>query len=457
MKISQRLLKAVNKICLVIILSQLCVFNALAALPISVDEVPIPSLAPMLDRVQASVVTVTAEAVVTTRYDQFDDPFFRRFFDQRRLPARQQTTKLVGVIVGVGDNEAYVLTNERFLRGASNVNVTLHTGEVFKAVLVGLDTTFDLALLKIKASYLTAIELGDSSKLRVGDFVVSIGDPLGEQNTIVSGIVSSPAKLDSLKQYQHFIHSDAAVGSGILVDLHGRLIGVNIAQSSQTESNARIGFSTPVNMAIKIKHQLIKYGTPQRGFLSVQIQDLTQQLASAFDLQQTDGVVITNVIAGSSAALAGLQVGDVVLQAGKHTIKSRKDLMTIIGQRFAGESLNLTVMQKGQQKNINVELESSTKASKSGTLIHPHLEGATLNNLDAVKLNLDESIKGVLVSQVKKGSVAWKHGLRDNDVITSVNRQKVTNLDTFRKAISSQEVLMLNIVRGSGAMFLLLQ
>jgi len=329
--------------------SCLNVVSAQAALPLAVDDVAVPSLAPMLDRVQASLVSVSSEATVQVRRDPFDDPFFRRFFDQRRSATRKREARSVGVIVDA--QQGYVLTNEHSVRGASKIVITLEDSRTFSGVLVGTDPSFDLALVKIDAIGLTAIEMGDSSGLRVGDFVVSIGDPIGEQNTIVSGIVSAAAKPNSLKQYQHYIQSDAAVGSGVLVDLKGRLVGLNIAQSTQTASNSRIGFSTPVNMAMKVKTQLVKYGTPQRGFLAVRVQDLTQQLASAFDLKQTGGVVITSVTEGSSAEDSGLQTGDVVLKAANQAVKSRKDLMSIIGSQFSGETLDLTILRKGRRCN----------------------------------------------------------------------------------------------------------
>ena len=256
---------------LVAIFSQ---YTMATTLPLAVDDVPVPSLAPMLERVQKSIVSITSEATINVRRDPFDDPFFRRFFDQRRSSAtRKKETRSVGVII---DAEAgYVLTNEHAVRGATSISITLGTGQVFNGVLVGTDSAFDLAVVKLDSAEpdsveldsveldpveLSSIDLGDSSQLRVGDFVVSIGDPLGDQNTVLSGIISSPAKPNSLKQYQHFIQSDAAVGSGVLVNLRGELIGLNIAQSSSTASNSRIGFSTPINQAMKVTSQLVQYG-----------------------------------------------------------------------------------------------------------------------------------------------------------------------------------------------------
>ena len=458
MKVNFRLMLShtmIIKSMVLLVISSLANIAIATSLPLAIDEVPVPSLAPMLEKVQASLVTVSSEATVQVRRDPFDDPFFRRFFDQRRSSVRKREMQSVGVIIDA--EQGYVLTNEHAIRGASSIDVKLESGRVFEGVLVGIDPNYDLALIKIDPADLTAIEIGDSSSLRIGDFVVSIGDPFGEQNTIVSGIVSSPARPNSLKQYQHFIHSDAAVGSGVLVNLKGQLIGLNIAQSSSTAANAKIGFSTPVNMAMRVSSQLAKFGTPQRGFVSVRVQDLTQQLALAFDLDQVGGVVVTKVSAGSKAAESGIEVGDVVLTAGGQPIRNRKELTTIVNQQFAGDILSLTVLRQGQEIAIETVLESSSIVSKVGTLIHRQLEGATLNELGDGQQDLGLRNGGVIVSKVIKGSVAWDHGVRENDVITSVNRTPVKDLASFREAIKDQDVLMLNIVRGSGAMYVLLQ
>lgn len=438
------------------VLSSVVATSVQAILPVAVDEVPVPSLAPMLERVQASLVTVVSEATVQVRQNRFDDPFFRRFFDQHRSSStRRREARSVGVVIDA--EQGYVLTNEHSVRGASKIAIVLDNGVELDGTLVGTDSNFDVALIKVEPKGLTAITLGDSSNLRIGDFVISIGDPLGDQNTIVSGIISAPAKPNSINQYQHYIQSDAAVGSGVLVNLNGQLVGLNIGQSSQTAANSRIGFSTPINMALKVKHQLVKYGTPQRGFLAVRLQDMNPQLASAFDVQQTGGVVITSVTEGSAAEKSGLQVGDVVLRAGSYFINSRKDLITLISQQFAGESLRLTILRKGQQQEVITVLESLQRASKVGTLIHRQLDGATLANMDSQQSQTNVVDGGVLVREVVKGSVAWDHGVRQNDIITSVNRKPVSDLDSFRQAIADQDVLMLNIVRGNGAMFVLLQ
>jgi serine protease Do/serine protease DegQ len=429
--------------------------SAKASLPLAVDGQVLPSLAPMVERVQASLVRISVTTPVQARRDALDDPFFRRFFDQRRQSnSRPREIFATGVVVD--GLQGFILTNEHSVRGSNKVKVTLDGGRDVDGLVIGADSASDVALIQVEVAGLTAIGMADSSRLRVGDFVVSIGDPLGEENTLVTGVISALARNNSLQVHQNFIRSDAAVGPGVLVNLKGEMVGLNIAKSAQTAGNLRIGFSTPVNMALRVKEHLLKFGTPQRGFLAIQVQDLTPELASAFNIRQAGGAVISNVIDGSTADQAGLEIGDVVLEAGTQQITRSNDLRAIIGQQFAGDILNMTVARAGGKVVLQPVLESSTRVSRKGTMLHHQLEGVTFKEIDARQVSTNVE-GGVLVSQVRQGSVAWEHGLRANDVIVSANRKSVSDLNSLRKAIEGKQVLMLNIVRGNGSMFLLLQ
>lgn len=428
--------------------------DAVATLPVEVDGQRLPSLAPMVERVQNSLVRIAVKSRSSARRDPFDDPFFRRFFDQRRPAAKNAELYAVGVVVD--SLQGLILTNEHSVRSISNVKVTLNDGREVQGQVVGADSTADVAVIKIDATDLTAISIANSKELRVGDFVVSIGDPLGGDNTLATGIVSALAKRNSAQAHQNFIRSDAATGPGVLVNLNGELVGLNIAKSAQTAGSLRIGFSTPVNTILRVQEQLVRYGATQRGVLAVQVQDLTPDLAKAFDITQSGGAVITSVGEGSNADVAGLEVGDVVLRAGSQAVRRSNDLRSIIGQQFAGDTLPMTIARQGEQLSLQPILEPVSKAAKLGTMIHHQLEGATFKELDARKVSTNQP-NGVLVSQVKPGSVAWDHGVRENDLIVSANRKSVGDLSSFRNAIEGEEVLMLNIVRGNGALFLLLQ
>ena len=428
--------------------------NVRAALPTEVDGQTLPSLAEMVEKVQASMVRIAVQPRASARRDPFDDPFFRRFFDSRRSAKRNREVFTNGVVV---DAElGFILANESAVRGASNLKVILSDGREVEGSVIGSDATTNVAVIMVSASGLKAIELGNSDSLRVGDFVVSIGDPFGTENTLVTGLVSALAQKNSLQAYQNFIRTDAAVGPGVLVDLRGALVGLNIAKSASTVGSAKIGFATPVNMALRVKQQVLDYGTPQRGFLAVQIQDLTPSLARAFSIEEKNGAVVTSVSADSTAEQAGLEVGDVVLEVDAQGINKGDDLRYIIGQHFAGDRIAMTVARQGQKVYLKPVLESSTSPSKKGQMIHFQLEGATFKEVDTQAVSTATK-QGVRVSAVEKGSVAWRHGVRDDDLIVSANRKPVANLEGLRSAISGEDVLMLNIVRDSGALFLLLQ
>lgn len=435
-----------------LLLGVLFSFDADAALPLAVEGQALPSLAPVIERVQDSLVRVSIPPRVRSRRAPFSDPFFRRFLDQGR---NQNSPSFVTGVVIDGDN-GLILANEHSVRGASKLKVTLNDGRIVDGEVVGSDLNSDVALIKVNVIGLKTIGFVDSNAIRVGDFVISIGDPFDGRNTIVTGVVSALAIKNGMQPHQKFIQSDAAVGSGILVDLNGDLVGLNIAKSAQTASSLRIGFSTPTSLALRVKAQLLKYGSPQRGMLALQVQDLTPDLARAFNIQQQGGVVITGVGPGSSAEAAGIVVGDVVLEAGSQTIRRSDDLRNLIAQQFAGDTLPMTIVRRGERLQLSPLLDSSVRASNKGTMIHHHLQGATFSNIDArlASTNVEE---GVLVRSVKKGSVAWGHGVRANDVIVSANRKSVGNVESLTKAIAGQDVLMLNVVRGNGALFLLLQ
>ena len=429
---------------------------AAAALPVAVDGQALPTLAPMLEKVQKSVVSISSDISQKPSNDGFyDDPFFRRFFDQRRSKrARNRDLAAAGVIVDA--ENGYILTNEHSIAGASKIAVTFSDGREVPAQLIGVDKVSDVAVIKVEADDLTQISLGDSDAIRVGDFVVSVGDPLGSQSTITSGLISALSKSGSLRNHQNFIQSDAGYGPGILVNLRGDLIGLNISQVAQTAGSTRIGFSTPVNLAMKIKQQIIDFGAPQRGFLAVQVQDLTPELASVFNIASRRGVVVTSVAKDSSADQSGVHVGDVILSEDKQKISRTNDLRTLIGRHFSGDTLDLLVLRNGIETRVQALLESSAKPSSVGTMIHHQLDGATFNEV-SVAQGGSTPTNGVLATKVKKGSVAWNNGVRSNDLIISANRRQVSTLDDFRSAISNKDVLMLNIERGDGALFLLLK
>ncbi|MBX2849299.1 MAG: DegQ family serine endoprotease [Acidiferrobacterales bacterium] len=435
-----------------------------AALPMVVEGQPLPSLAPMLQRVEGSVVNIATEAEVTIRRQAnpfLDDPFFRRFFEQESTQPRSQKRQGLGSGVVFDAAEGLILTNAHVIEGADKITVTLKDGREAIAQLVGTDKDSDVAVIQIGLNNLNQIPLGNSDVLQVGDFVVAIGNPFGLRQTVTSGIVSALGRSGlGIENYEDFIQTDASINpgnsGGALVNLRGELVGINTAIVAPSGGNVGIGFSIPINMALQIKDQLVQHGEVQRGRLGVRVQDLTPDLAEAFDIKQTRGAIITKVEAGSMADKAGVTPGDVIVKANNRDISKGADLRNTIGLLRVGDRLSLEVMRGNKKSVITTTIGDIEVDSSVGENLNARLQGATFSELsdDQLSSGLEG---GVLVSDVQQDTVAWYHGLRPGDIIVSANRKAVRNLDNFRMAISRQDVLLLNIVRANGALFLLLQ
>jgi len=429
-----------------------------AALPVAVDGQQLPTLAPMLEKVQKSVVSISTDLQLKLEAERgLGDPFFRRFVGQQEVRKRHRLLAAAGVVIDA--QNGYILTNEHSISGANKITVTFSDGASVPAQLLGVDKVSDVAVIQVdmkNLDHLTEIDIGDSNTMRVGDFVVSVGDPLGSQSTITSGLISALGKGGVLKKHQNFIQSDAGYGPGILVNLRGEFIGLNIARVAQTAGSTRIGFSTPSNLALQLQKQIVEFGVPQRGYLALQTQDLTAELVKAFGLSEGYGAVVTRVAKGSTAEKAGILVGDVVLKMDGKVINRSRDLRILVNYQFAGDVVALTVLRDGEEVSLVSVLDSSNKSLRMATMIHHQLDGATFNEVAPGQLSGDV-LGGVLATKVEKNSIAWNHGVRANDLVVSANRKKVKSLTDFRQAISNKDVLMLNIVRDDGALFLLLQ
>jgi len=435
-----------------------------AALPIAVDGEQLPTLAPMLEGVQDAVVNISTEAEVKIRrrYSPFfDDPFFRRFFEQNGNQPRSRKRQGLGSGVVFDAAEGLILTNAHVIQGADRITVNLKDGRDADAIVIGFDKDSDVAVIKIELEGLRAIPLGDSDVLRVGDFVVAIGNPFGLRQTVTSGIVSALGRSGlGIESYEDFIQTDASINpgnsGGALVNLRGELVGINTAIIAPSGGNVGIGFSIPINLALQVKDQIVEFGEVQRGRLGVRIQDLTPELAEAFDIERSKGAIITKVEKGSMAEVSGIKAGDVVISANDKAITKGSDLRNAIGLLRIGGRLDLQVMRGGESKLISTIIGDLAVDSTVGKNLNTRLEGASFSDLDDQQLSKGLE-GGVLVSSVEKNSAAWYNGVRPNDIIVSANRKAVRDLDSFRMAIAKQEVLLLNIVRGNGALFLLLQ
>jgi Do/DeqQ family serine protease len=435
-----------------------------AALPL-VDSQgkPLPSLAPMLERTMPAVVNIATSGHVRVQESPlFSDPFFRHFFNLPDQQPREQRTQALGSGVIVDAEKGYIMTNNHVIEKADAITVTLKDGRSFKAKLIGTDPETDIAVVQIHASGLTAIKMADSDKLRVGDFVVAIGNPFGLGQTVTSGIVSALGRSGlGIEGYEDFIQTDASINpgnsGGALVDLDGELIGINTAIFSQSGGNIGIGFAIPINMAHEIMTQLIAHGEVKRGQLGAQAQDLTPDLVQAFNLPSgRAGAVITKVTPNSAADKAGLKAGDIVIDVNGRPVRDASDLRNYIGVLRVGEKVNLQILREGKRETLKAEVEQPKSSQVTGKAVNPQLEGAKFSDITEGN-PLYGQIEGVLVTDVDAGSPAWRAGLRKGDVIVSANRKQVKNLADMERAVKGSSSLLLNIQRGDMALFLYLQ
>jgi serine protease Do/serine protease DegQ len=432
-----------------------------AALPATVDGQPLPTLAPMLERATPAVVNIATESRVALRRNPLlDDPFFRHFFNIPDQP-RQRRAQSVGSGVVVDARHGYVITNHHVVEGADTITVTLNDGRQLDAKVIGSDPESDVAVIRIPNGKLTALPLADSDRLRVGDFVVAIGNPFGLGQTVTSGIVSALGRTGlGIQGYEDFIQTDASINpgnsGGALVNLRGELVGVNTAIIAPGGGNVGIGFAIPSNMVARLMSQIVKHGSVRRGQLGVSVQDLTPELARAFNIPANQGAVIAQVVPRSAAAKAGLREGDVVLRVNDRLIRDAGSLRNAIGHLEVGASVQLEVLRNGRSLNIDARVGEYVPDKAEGDDLNPRLAGAIFEDIGPTS-PLAGKVQGVLVVRVESGSPAARAGLRSNDVITAINRQRVSSTDELRRIAAGSNALIINLIRGRGELLLVLR
>jgi Do/DeqQ family serine protease len=427
---------------------------AQAAMPLGVGDQQVPTLAPILKRTTPAVVNIATQGRVSIQQNPlFSDPFFRRFFDLPPAP-RQRRVHSVGSGVIVDAQEGYVLTNHHVIANADKIFVKLRDRRQFTAELVGTDPATDIAVLKIPPEDLTALAIGDSDALEVGDFVIAIGNPFGIGQTVTSGIVSALRRSGlGIEGFEDFIQTDASINpgnsGGALVTLRGDLIGINTAIIGPSGGNVGIGFAIPINMARQVMAQLIAHGEMRRGRLGVTTQDLTPDLAEALGSDLDLGAVITQVAPGSSAAKAGLKAGDIVIAVDGEQVRSAADMRNKVGLSRVGKTIELTVLRDGAVHKISTEIVEARQLQIEGDDAQQPLAGATISEL-AEDSPMFGRVEGVQVIEVERDSPASRIGLRKDDIIVEANRKLVRNLDEFAAAVKSGgKALVLKIRRGN--------
>ena len=418
---------------------------AFAQLPAKVGGTPVPSLAPMVKSTSPAVVNIAIRGTVEVQNPLLNDPFFRRFFDVPNQP-RERQFRSAGSGVIVDAKKGLIITNSHVIENATEITVTLLDNRSLKAEVVGKDPGSDIAVLEVEPDNLQDIRIANSDLTEVGDFVVAIGNPFGLGHTVTSGIVSALGRSGiNPEGFEDFIQTDASINpgnsGGALVNLSGELVGINSAILPRSGGNIGIGFAIPANMMKTVMDQLIEFGEVRRGVLGVSIQTLTPDIAESMDIPDTRGALVSQVMEGSAADKSGIKPGDVITAVNGKEVKDAAGLRNAIGMLSVDDQIAVELMRDGKKKRINAKVGKRDSVTEEETAeLHPGLQGAEL---------ADASDGGVLIRAVAPGSPAAQRGLRPDDVILSVGRNQVEDLDDFRKAIEGTSAFVLQIRRGN--------
>lgn len=433
--------------------ASLCLIKAAAgAVPLVAGDQAVPTLAPLIKEVSPAVVSIATRGKVNAPPNPLmEDPFFRRFFG---IPQQPREVRSAGSGVIVDAKNGYILTNHHVVENADEIEVVLVDNRNLQAKVVGSDEGTDIAVLKLEdPSDLVQIRLGNSDQVQVGDFVLAIGNPFGLQHTVTYGMVSALGRTGiSPDGYEDFIQTDASINpgnsGGALINLRGELIGINSAIFSNTGGNIGIGFAIPVNIAKSIMAQILEFGKVRRGLLGVSISDFNADTAKAYGIEAKEGALVQEVVSGSAAEKAGVKVGDVIVAIDGHPVTSASSLRTTIGLKRSGDTVKIDVLRDGKRISLTAKLDERTAAEQIGAEdIHAGLAGAELATYDGTSGSFNGP--AVVVVSVEADSPAAARGLRPNDIIYAVNRQRVRSVQELRKITAQSNLLILAVRRGN--------
>lgn len=442
----------------------------------------VPSQIIETSRAFSDIVAEVSPAVVnisTTKvfkrdaYPFSDDPLFDLFrpfhdFDQKKWKEQSLGS---GVIIS---EDGYIITNNHVVEKSEDIRVILYDKRSFKGKVIGSDPKTDIAIVKISAQKLPSVRWGNSDHLKVGEFVLAIGNPYGLSHTVTMGIISAVGRANvGIADYEDFIQTDAAINpgnsGGPLVNINGELIGINTAIFSRSGGYQGIGFAVPSNMARLVMEQLIKQGKIVRGWLGVMIQEVTPEIAQKFGLKEPKGALVSDITKGSPAEKAGITRGDIIIEYDGKAISSVSNLRNSVAQTKVGSQVRIKIIRNGKEFNLNVivaelpkEMATITEEPE-GDIQRNAFSGVTVYDLTkeiALQLGLNSGEKGVVVVKVESGSPAEEAGLKKGDVIQEIDRKKINNMEDFRRVTSlvgsKEETILLYINRGGKRLYITL-
>lgn len=432
--------------------------SANAALPFfssSKDEVP--SLAPMIEKTSPAVVSIAVEGTQVT--NQQIPEAFKRFFGSPDQQVNERPFRGMGSGVIIDAEKGYVVTNNHVVENADEITVKLTDGREFVAKKLGADEQSDVALLQIEADGLNEVPLADSDKLRVGDYAIAIGNPFGLGQTVTSGIVSALGRSGINRGgLEDFIQTDAAINrgnsGGALVNLNGELIGINTAIFGPNGGNVGIGFAIPSNMMKGLIDQIVEFGEVRRGLLGIQGGNVDAKLAEAMQSPSNKGAFINEVVPESAADKAGLQSGDIITSINGNDLHSFDELRAKVATMGAGAKVTLTIVREGKKQDVDVVLGDAGMPVAEAKDLHPAFEGSEMNNGQDNAGN-----DGVVVTEVQARSPASRIGLKSEDVIVGLNRERVNNIADLRRLVEDIKgnVMALNVKRGSATIYVVIR
>ena len=422
------------------------------------------SMAPLLDRITPAVVSINVRSTAKApELSNRNEELLERFFGGR-MPNEPREKRGLGSGVIVNADEGLIITNAHVIEDADEIIVTLKDKRQLEAEIVGTDKKTDIALIKVSAKKLAELKIAKASEVRVGDYVIAVGNPFGLSHSVTSGIVSALGRDNgSGDGYQDFIQTDASINpgnsGGALVNSKGELIGINSAIISRSGGNQGIGFAVPTNIVQAVMRQLISYGEVRRGRIGVLIGDITPTLKEALDLTTLDGALVSQVVEDSPAEKAGLKRDDVIISFNGGAIKDASDIRNAVGLVEPGERYTITYLREGRKIKRRIEVEAVDENDEQSDSLAMNngpetktFSGATLTNIP-VDLNLRGGSEGVYVSAVEIGSKAQRAGLVKGDVIRSVNRRDVQNLENFNKLTKGEDGPFALSVERNGSTF----